>query len=154
MVTGVVIRAAMRSDLEELAALKEEWAALETPATDTERAEFIRALGHWLDARDGSVVCHVAELYGTLIGMAWLVVFERVPDIRNQRRLTGDIQSVYVRPEHRGAGIGRQLLAGLLTAADELRIPRVTVSANSRAAALYEAQGFTAVPTLLERRVR
>ena len=86
--------------------------------------------------------------------MAWLIIFERVPDIRDQRRRTGDLQSVFVRPAFRGAGVGRQLISGLVAFADELGIPRVTVSANSRAASLYESQGFVATPTLLERRAR
>ncbi|WP_127474476.1 GNAT family N-acetyltransferase [Microbacterium sulfonylureivorans] len=150
----VAVRRAVPSDLDSIAALKEEWAALPARASAEERDEFARALGEWWEERSGSVICFVAEVDTTLIGMAWLVIFERVPDIRNHRRRTGDIQSVYVRPGYRGAGIGSQLLAGLVAVADELQIPRVTVSANSKAAALYEAQGFAAASTLLERRFR
>jgi GNAT superfamily N-acetyltransferase len=147
-----IVRPAAPTDLESLAAMKEEWAALDVPATTVERAAFVKALERWMSERGESVVCLVAELDGTLIGMAWLTIFERVPDIRNHRRLTGDIQSVFVRPEYRGAGVGRQLIRGLVAVADDRGIPRVTVSANSRAASLYESQGFTAEPTLLERR--
>ena len=149
-----IVRAAAPTDLESLAALKEEWAALAAPATAVERAEFVRTLERWMSERGESVVCLVAELEGSLIGMAWLIIFERVPNIRDVRRRTGDIQSVFVRPDFRGAGVGRQLISGLVGVADEMGIPRVTVSANSRAASLYESQGFVTTPTLLERSAR
>ena len=149
-----IVRPAASTDLESLAALKEEWAAMGAPATAVERAEFVQSLEHWMGERGESVVCLVAELEGRLIGMAWMVVFERVPDIRDRRRLTGDIQSVFVRPDYRGAGVGRELIRRLVAVADERAIPRVTVSANPRAASLYESQGFAVTPTLLERRAR
>lgn len=154
MDSPVVVRAAAPTDLESLAALNEEWAAPAPPATAVERVEFVRTLERWMGEGGESVVCLVAELEGTLVGMAWLIIFERVPDIRDQRRRTGDLQSVFVRPDFRGAGVGRQLISGLVAVADELGIPRVTVSANSRSASLYESQGFVATPTLLERRAR
>jgi GNAT superfamily N-acetyltransferase len=154
MDSSVVVRAAVPRDLESLAALKEEWAGLTRAATSVEHAEFVSCLRGWMRERGECVLCYVAELDGTLIGMAWLIIFERVPDVRNLRRRTGDIQSVFVRPGFRGAGVGRRLISGLVAAADEMGIPRVTVSANPRAASLYESHGFVATPTLLERRAR
>jgi GNAT superfamily N-acetyltransferase len=154
MDSPAIVRPAALTDLDSLAALKEEWAALVAPATTLERAEFKRALERWMSERSDSVVCLVADLGGTLVGMAWLIIFERVPDIREHRRLTGDVQSVFVRPGYRGAGVGRQLISGLVAVADRRGIPRVTVSANSHAASLYESLGFVATPTLLERRAR
>jgi GNAT superfamily N-acetyltransferase len=147
-----IVRAAAPADLESLAALKEEWAARTGEATADERAEFVATLDHWMRERGESVVCLVAERDGMLIGMGWLIIFDRVPDLGDHRRRTGDIQSVFVRPGLRGTGVGRQLIAGLVAVADSRGIPRVTVSANSRAASLYESQGFVATPTLLERR--
>jgi GNAT superfamily N-acetyltransferase len=147
-----IVRPATAADIESLAALKEEWAALAAPATAAERVEFVLALERWMGERAESVVCLVAELERTLIGMAWLIIFERVPDIRDHRRQTGDIQSVFVRPDYRGAGVGRELISGLVAVADDRGLPRVTVSATSRAASLYESQGFVATHTLLERR--
>ena len=154
MDNSVIVRAAAPADLDSLATLKEEWAALSVPATAAEHADFVRFLQHWMQERGESVVCLVAELDRMLVGMAWLIIFERVPNIGDLRRQTGDIQSVFVRPGFRGGGIGRQLISGLVAAADDMGIPRVTVSANPRAASLYESQGFVATPTILERRAR
>jgi GNAT superfamily N-acetyltransferase len=148
---AIVRAAAIPRDLESLAALKEEWAALAAPATAAERGEFVSSLERWMAERGESVVCLVAELEGSLIGMAWLIIFERVPNVRDFRRRTGDIQSVFVRPHFRGAGVGGRLISGLVGVADEMGIPRVTVSANARSASLYQSQGFVATPTLLER---
>ncbi|WP_167993392.1 GNAT family N-acetyltransferase [Arthrobacter pigmenti] len=97
-------------------------------------------------------MCRVAEVDSRLVGMAWLVIFERVPDIHDRHRLTGDIQSVFVRPEHRRRGIGAALVRSLVDVADERGVPRVTVSANASAASMYEAEGFAPAPYLFERR--
>ena len=152
--SGVCIRTAGPADATALAQLKELWADLPSPATDAERIEFASSLARWMQERGDSVICRVAEFEGALIGMAWLIVFERVPDIRDRHRRTGDIQSVFVQPSHRGRGIGSQLIRALTVIADDLGIPRVTVSANSRAVPVYQALGFVETPFLLERRPR
>ncbi|MDQ0577623.1 GNAT family N-acetyltransferase [Agromyces albus] len=154
MDSRVCIRTAGPADAIGLARLKEAWADLPSPATDAERTEFAGSLARWMQERGDSVICQVAELEGALIGMAWLIVFERVPDIRNRQRRTGDIQSVFVQPSHRARGIGSQLIRTLTVVADDLGIPRVTVSANSQALAIYQALGFVETPFLLERRAR
>lgn len=84
--------------------------------------------------------------------MAWLVIYERVPDIHNRTRLTGDLQSVYVTSAHRRRGIGTALLESLTAAADARGISRVTVAANDKALPLYAEAGFQPSPLLLERR--
>lgn len=148
------IRIAGPQDATELARLKESWADLSDPATEAELAEFADELRRWMEERGDTVTCAVAELDGSLIGMAWLVVFERVPNIRDSRRRTGDIQSVFVDQTHRSRGIGKQLVQVLTNTADDLGIPRVTVSANARAAPVYQALGFEPTPFLLERKAR
>ena len=152
--TTVRIRIAGPEDATELARLKESWAELSDPATEAELAEFADELRRWTQERGDTVTCAVAELDGILIGMAWLVVFERVPNVRDTRRRTGDIQSVFVQHSYRSRGIGKQLVRALTVMADELGIPRVTVSANARAASMYEALGFEPTPLLLERKAR
>ena len=152
--TTVRIRTAGPEDASELARLKESWANLSDPATEAELAEFAVELRRWMQEHSDTVTCAVAELDGILIGMAWLVVFERVPNIRDTRRRTGDIQSVFVQQSHRSRGIGTQLVRVLTATADDLGIPRVTVSANARAVPLYEALAFEPTPLLLERTAR
>jgi GNAT superfamily N-acetyltransferase len=147
-----VIREATSADLHSLADLKVQWASLAYFPSTEERAEFAEALGEWMDTMGDSLVCRVAEVNGALVGMAWMVIFERVPDIHNRKRATGDVQSVFVASEYRGRGIGLALVRAVCETADILGVPRVTVSANECAAPLYSRAGFTPSPILVERR--
>ncbi|WP_267278412.1 GNAT family N-acetyltransferase [Arthrobacter sp. CDRTa11] len=151
MEDNVIVRSAQPEDVPGLAALKEAWAQLSHPVSESERREFAEDLAAWMRSQGQALLCHVAEADGQLVGMAWLVLFERVPDIHDRTRLTGDIQSVYVLPQHRQRGIGRALVRSLIDAADERGVPRVTVSANAAAAAMYSAEGFGTARYLLER---
>jgi GNAT superfamily N-acetyltransferase len=139
-------------DVRAVAELKEQWAALPGPASPEQRRRFAEILGRWIDRQGASLIARVADHQGELVGMAWLVAFERVPNIDQTVRLTGDIQSVYVAPAYRGAGVGRALVASLLEAADARGIERITVSANHAAAPLYVQLGFRSDDLLLERR--
>lgn len=148
---GVTVRTASPDDAELLTRLKILWSGVDVvPDAETER-RFADDLRQWMTRLGDSVVCGLAHDGSEAIGMAWMVVFERVPDLAGRRRLTGDVQSVYVTPGHRGHGIGRALVRLLVDEADARGIPRVTVSANESAAALYRGLGFTASPVLLER---
>ncbi|MGX9899554.1 N-acetyltransferase family protein [Arthrobacter sp. SA17] len=147
----MIVRSAQPEDVARLAALKEAWALLPRPVPESELREFAEDLAAWIRSQGQSLECHVAEIDGELVGMAWLVLFERVPDIHDRTRLTGDIQSVYVLPKHRQQGIGSALVRSLIDAADERGVPRVTVSANAAAAEMYSAAGFVTAPYLLER---
>jgi len=66
------------------------------------------------------------------------------------RRLSADIQSVYVVPMERGAGLGGALVSALVAAANGLGIERVTVHSSTRAVSVYERAGFASSPKLLE----
>lgn len=151
MEDNIIVRSAQPEDIAGLAALKEAWAQLSRPVSESERREFAEDLSAWVRSQGQALICLVAEINGELVGMAWLVLFERVPDIHDRTRLTGDIQSVYVLPQHRQRGIGSALVRSLLHESDERGVPRVTVSANAAAAALYSAEGFMTAPFLLER---
>lgn len=150
--TGAVVRRATSEDAAALAELKVIWAGRLKPASPEEVRSFSDDLASWMSAQGDSLIARVAEGDDGLVGMAWLVIFDRVPDLDDRRRSTGDIQSVFVLPEHRGHGVGRALVNSLLEEADERRIPRVTVSANDAAVPLYIGAGFRASPVLLERR--
>lgn len=148
----VRVRPLTESDVAAVAELKEQWAALPEPAAPDQRRRFAETLASWIERRGASLIARVADHEAELVGMAWLVAFERVPNIDQTVRLTGDIQSVYVAPAFRGAGVGSALVASLLEAADTRGIERITVSANHAAAPLYERLGFRPGEFLFERR--
>lgn len=150
--TDVLVRTAGPEDVDALASLKVAWAQLASEPDDATTAAYAEELREWMAAQGDAVVCRVAVVDGEFVGMAWLVVFERVPNIRDRHRLTGDVQSVFVLPGHRSRGIGETLVRALCQDADERGIPRVTVSANEASAELYQRVGFSGEHLLFERR--
>jgi GNAT superfamily N-acetyltransferase len=147
----VEIRAPRPDDMHALARLKVEWARLDPPPSSAAQWAYADDLRSWLDRMGDRVVCRVAAAGGDLVGMAWMVVYDRVPDLMDKRRRTGDVQSVYVVPAKRGHGVGRALIGAICEEADARGIPRLTVHSTERAVPVYEAVGFSATTTLLER---
>jgi len=145
------IRAPHADDAAALADLKIEWSQPDAEPTDAECAAFAEHLIHWMSARSESLLCRVAVSDGRLIGMAWMVLYERVPNFDQQRRLSADLQSVYVIPAMRRRGIGAALDAELCAEVDSLGIPRTTVHSSSRAAELYRRAGFARDEMMLSR---
>ena len=146
------VRPATAQDVTAITDLKEQWARLPEPAAPERLHQFAETLATWIESQGTSLTARVADHRGQLVGMGWLVAFDRVPDIEQPVRATGDIQSVFVVPSFRHAGVGRALVASLLEAADAQGLDRVTVSANAASAALYASFGFCADEFLLERR--
>jgi GNAT superfamily N-acetyltransferase len=122
--------------------------------TSTERAFAEDLLGWWEVQHDSHVPFLALLPSGRAVGMAWLAVGARVPRPGRASRLCGDIQSVYVVPEHRSAGVGTVLMRAVLQHAEALGLEHVTVHSNQRAASLYERAGFSASQELLMRTFR
>jgi L-amino acid N-acyltransferase YncA len=97
------------------------------------------------DAGKRSDLRLVAELNGTVVGWAAASAVSARPVY------AGVIEhSLYISADSRGSGIGRQLLAAFLTAADEAGVWTVQSSIfpeNARSLALHAAAGFRTVGT-------
>lgn len=150
--TDVDVRRATLGDAADLAQLKVEWANLDRSPSSQEMDEFGTALANWIRRQGDSLVVEVAVADERVVGMAWMVLFERVPDFSDRQRLTADIQSVYVSPAHRRRGVGRRLADALCAAADTRGVPRTLVTASARSVSLYNRSGFEESPRLLQRR--
>jgi GNAT superfamily N-acetyltransferase len=112
---------------------------------------FAHDLDGWWSDRAGSHVAFVARVPGSdLAGMAWLALVPRVPRPGTTARLSADVQSVFVRPEQRGQGIGTVLVQAATQHALHLGATRVTVHSNSRAVPVYERLGFASSRQLLQ----
>jgi GNAT superfamily N-acetyltransferase len=115
---------------------------------------FAEDLLGWWRAHNDSHVPFLATLPSTdAVGMAWLAVTARVPRPGSMSRRSGDVQSVFVVPEHRSRGVGIALLRSVLQHAKALDLEHVTVHSHQGAASLYERAGFTSTPDLLIRTV-
>ncbi|MCW2674083.1 MAG: putative N-acetyltransferase [Frankiales bacterium] len=88
---------------------------------------------------------------GSVVGMAWVALVSRVPRPVSAMRRAGDLQTVYVLPEHRGHRIGSALVEAAATHAMELGASRVTVHSGRKAIEVYRRLGFAASPRLLQR---
>lgn len=77
-----------------------------------------------------------------LIGMAWLARVPRPASPAALHRVNGDLQTVYVVPEHRGAGVGEAVVRTLLQHAWDQGMGSVTVTSGRRAMPLYRRIGF------------
>jgi GNAT superfamily N-acetyltransferase len=89
---------------------------------------------------DGEGALFVARLDGEAVGCGGVRL--RSPGVAEVKRM-------YVRPDVRGQGIGRQLLAAIEGAARDLGAIRLVLETGERqheAVALYEASGFARVP--------
>ncbi|MFJ3406704.1 GNAT family N-acetyltransferase [Promicromonospora sp. NPDC090134] len=151
MPSDLVIRTATLADAPALSALRWRWAQPGRTPGEDEAREFAAALGRWMVAQGERSVCQVADLDGDLVGMAWLAVFERVPNPGDVVRRSGDVQSVFVVPEHQGRGIGRRLVGSLCAAADDLGVRKLTVDSRDSVMPFYERLGFSARNTLMQR---
>jgi GNAT superfamily N-acetyltransferase len=129
--------------------LRWRWPTEELGYEGTDRAAFVETFAAWVVAHMATHVPFVVEISGEVVGMAWLMLADRVPAPTRRHRRTGDVQAVYVAPEVRDSGVGAVLLEALLAEARELGLEHVTVHSSRRAVRFYERGGFAHDPTWL-----
>jgi GNAT superfamily N-acetyltransferase len=113
-------------------------------------ADFVEAFAGWVRDHPESHVGFLATAGGEPVGMAFLAVIERIPGPGRWERRAGALQSVYVQPEERGAGVGTRLCEAALEEAVRRGLDYVTVHPSERSFPLYRRLGFTGSGSLLE----
>jgi GNAT superfamily N-acetyltransferase len=158
---GIAIRRGTAQDAPALARLRWQWWVDERPGArasgasasssgDVDRATFVDFFAAWVVDHLSTHLPFVAEVDGRLAGMAWLMLPDRVPSVTNLDRRFGDVQSVYVVPDLRNAGVGAALMAAVLAEARARELEFVTVHSSERAVPMYERAGFRAGRNWLE----
>jgi L-amino acid N-acyltransferase len=143
----IVIRRAALSDLEAITAIYNEAIATTTATFDTEPKSTAER-SSWFQSHGERHPILVAELAGKVIAWACLTPW-------SDRRAYADTAetSFYVKSEHRGQGIGRQLKEAIIEEAQRLGfhslIARVA-EGSSESIHLNESFGFKHVGTLKE----
>jgi GNAT superfamily N-acetyltransferase len=138
-------------DVDELARLLWLFAAPEEQVRQPVES-FAWDLAHWFAAHAGSHAAFLARLPDAgAVGMAWVALVPRVPRPGVTSRVSGDLQSVFVLPEHRGRGIGTALVRAATEHAERRGARRVTVHSAPMAVPLYERLGFAASRGSLQR---
>ena len=82
----------------------------------------------------------IARIEGSAAGCGGLCRFDEA---------TAEVRRMYVVPQARGRGVGRELLGGLIAAARELGYARIRLETGNRqheAEALYRSAGFAVIP--------
>lgn len=141
-------RRAFLSDSEELARLRWIWRAVERGEKgdpDQFRSDFVA----WVAERDRTHLPFLVEVEGCAVGMAWLVIIERVPGPENWKRLSGFIQSAYVTPEHRNGGLGSLLMEKLIAGARSEGLEYLSVHPSPLSFPFYRRLGFGGEGSLL-----
>jgi GNAT superfamily N-acetyltransferase len=138
----VTVRKATAADAAALAGLRWRWPADERGYAGTDRAAFLELFSAWVIEHLSTHLPFLAEVDDRVVGMAWLMVADRVPSPARRHRRTGDVQSVYVVPELRDSGVGAALLDAVLAEACRLELEHVTVHSSDRAVPFYQRVGF------------
>ncbi|MCO6185682.1 GNAT family N-acetyltransferase [Rhizobium sp. L1K21] len=137
----LVVRKARRHDIESLNALINALAAHHGDTATNNPAR----LENDLFGEMPWATAFVAETAGEIVGYALIYPVYRATE--GERGI--DLHQLYVMPQHRGAGVGRHLLAKVKAFASASGCAHVSVSAatgNFAAYKFYEGHGFKARP--------
>jgi GNAT superfamily N-acetyltransferase len=137
----VTVRKATAGDIVALAGLRAASRA-ERGAAAPYGAGFAEVFSAWVGDHLSTHLPFLAELDDAVVGMAWLMIADRVPTPERPDRRSGDVQSVYVVPGLRDLGIGAALLEAVLAEAGRLELEHVTVHSSDRAVPFYRRVGF------------
>ena len=143
------IRRAALEDASGLARLRWLWRTVERAEYGLSEADFEAAFTHWWSTRTTSHIAYIAEHAGAVVGMAWLAVFDRMPQPRQLERLAGNVQSVFVLEEYRNRGTGRALVDAVINEARTRGLGYLIVHPSARAYPLYERLGFSETNQIL-----
>lgn len=106
---AIVVRQATDDDVPALARLRRRSHEERHEVDDDGEDAYVRDFVAWWSPRADGFRAAVAVDGDRLVGMGFLAVVDRVPVPGDVDRHHGDIQSMYVVPEHRDAGIGGRI---------------------------------------------
>ena len=142
------IRPATDDDLPALALLRWRWVEELGGATGT-LGQYERHFVAWAREHSATHRAVLAESADGIIGMAWVALAPRLPSPGQPTRFNAELQSVYVIPEARGAGVGTRLLHAAVEAATGAE--RLIVHSSEAGLGAYLRAGFAPSPLLLAR---
>jgi len=143
---------ASTANLSDLAALRFQWRTEEAGEKGLSREGFDVKFFEWCERHRESHRAYVATIDGRAVGCAWLFVIERVPGPEKFLRRAGIVQSVYVQPVHRGAGVGTTLVESLISDARTMELDYLLTHPSPASFLFYQRLGFDAADRALELR--
>lgn len=85
-----------------------------------------------------------------MLGHLWLSLIEKIPNPAPELERHAYITNVYVRPEGRGGGAGRELMEAALVFCREQQVDSVILWPTARSRTLYARHGFVAPEDMME----
>ncbi len=149
------IRSASPGDAGALARLRYEFRAALDPASESAEGFIVRC-EQWMKRRlaPGSPWrAWVAEQDGEVVGMAWAMIIDKLPNPVSEPECHGYVSSLYLRPDCRGHGGGSALLSQCIAACESQGCDAIFLWPTARSRALYQRHGFAMREDLFERRV-
>ena len=149
---SVHVRRAEPRDAHTLARLRYAFRSDYGTAIEAEK-DFVERCERWMKQHldNASWHCWVAEIHDSLFGMIWLHFIEKIPNPVQESERHAYISSLYVRPDHRGAGAGSSLLEAALDECAEHGVDAVILWPTPRSRNLYERFGFSIRNDVMER---
>ena len=149
---NVTVRSATPDDAPMLARLRFDLRASLHELREDE-AEFIERCTRWMSQRlndGGSWRCWIAEREGTVIGGVWVQLIEKIPNPIAAPECYVYLTNFFVQPEHRGAGVGSQLLDAALSWSRSNNAELVLLWPTERSQTLYARRGFVPAADFME----
>lgn len=114
------------------------------------RRRFVETFQQWCETHHSTHLCVVGVDRGDeVVAFGFVALTPRVPSPDRDERKSADVQTVFVTPALRNAGIGGQLIDQLVSLARAQGAEHVTVHSSSGAVTAYERAGFTHDPLML-----
>jgi GNAT superfamily N-acetyltransferase len=151
-VTAVQCHRADEHDVEDLAGLRYTWRVEERGERGLESREFASQLQEWMHRHRETHLGYLATHENVAVGCAWLCIIDRIPGPGQFVRRSGALQSVYVSPARRSAGVGSELVRYVVTDARAMKLDYLGVHPSERSFDFYRRLGFDAADRALELR--
>jgi GNAT superfamily N-acetyltransferase len=152
MSANVVVRHAGEGDLAALIKLRYQWRVDEGGESGRTLQAFEEEFLEWYDEHRSTHLGYLATLDNLAVGCAWLFVVDRVPGPGRFVRRAGMLQSVYVEPNSRNAGVGTELTRFVIDDAMTMSLDYLMVHPSTRSFDFYRRLGFVGADKALELR--
>lgn len=139
-------------DIGDLAELRYTWRVDERGERGLDASEYQSQLREWMHRHRETHFSYLALHDDVAVGCAWLCVIDRIPGPGTFIRRSGALQSVYVRPAKRNAGVGSELVRFVVEEARAMNLDYLGVHPSERSFTFYRRLGFDAADRALELR--
>jgi GNAT superfamily N-acetyltransferase len=138
---STAIRLAGDDDVRVLAGLRRAWNE-ENAGGPIDDAEFDVLFDEWWAAERLSRTFFLVEVDGTPVGMANVKRYSRMPTAGAPSGTWGYVGNVFVRVEHRNAGVGHALMTELIAWAARMRLDHLRLAPSPLSRSFYARLGF------------